>query len=337
MKPQKIFKKTNIIVGIFVFLIGISVGGYLVLKSETGFASIKEQLSQILEENKASVAFCQPEAENPEKDSDNDGLKDWEEAVYQADPCAPDTDGDGYLDGEEIAAGYDPAKPAPNDELPNRENQRTRTLPKNLTEALAEILGQEIKTGQINPPLGRESNLSSLDSIKNLNLPGISHAFQKAMLDSIQEFSPLNIPDSEIKTSSDNSAAAIQFYAGKIIEIMDNWAEKTSIDQGELFESESQMIYQAIQTGDFSQIDKHIEFYKGVSEDLKQIISPSRFADIHKEQISILKAMSNIFKAIKKIDQDPLKANLALEQYQNTAELTTQMLQKLADRLNEEY
>ena len=42
------------------------------------------------------------------KDSDNDGLSDKDEAVYGTDPKRADTDGDGYLDGDEIKNGYNP-------------------------------------------------------------------------------------------------------------------------------------------------------------------------------------------------------------------------------------
>lgn len=38
-----------------------------------------------------------------ETDTDNDGLKDWEEQLWQLDPENPDTDGNGVSDGEEIA------------------------------------------------------------------------------------------------------------------------------------------------------------------------------------------------------------------------------------------
>ena len=157
------------------------------------------------------------------------------------------------------------------------------------------------------------------------------------MWKSIKEFSLSEIPDSEIKISSDNSQAAIQAYAGNIVQIMDNWEEKTLINREESPETETEMIYQAIQTKDFSRIDKHINFYKGTAQSIKQITVPSRFAEIHKEQIGIFLAMSNIFKAIKKIDQDPLKASLALEQYQNMTKSTNQTLQKLADQLKKEY
>lgn len=43
-------------------------------------------------------------------DSDKDGLKDWEEALWKTDPKNPDTDGDGTPDGDEVNLGRDPLK-----------------------------------------------------------------------------------------------------------------------------------------------------------------------------------------------------------------------------------
>ncbi len=59
------------------------------------------------------------------RDTDGDGLPDWEENIYGSDPFVADTDGDGTPDGQEIREGRDPTKPntaqpgqPPNDMLP---------------------------------------------------------------------------------------------------------------------------------------------------------------------------------------------------------------------------
>jgi len=54
-------------------------------------------------------------------DSDNDGLGDNEEVLYNTDPKNPDTDGDGYSDGVEVKSGYNPIKPAPGDRITTEE------------------------------------------------------------------------------------------------------------------------------------------------------------------------------------------------------------------------
>ena len=45
------------------------------------------------------------------KDSDQDGLSDWQEVAYGTDPYNPDSDGDGLSDGWEVAHGTDPLDP----------------------------------------------------------------------------------------------------------------------------------------------------------------------------------------------------------------------------------
>ncbi len=48
-------------------------------------------------------------------DSDNDGLKDWEETIWGTDPQNPDTDKDGTKDGAEVNSDRDPRVKGPND------------------------------------------------------------------------------------------------------------------------------------------------------------------------------------------------------------------------------
>ncbi len=52
-----------------------------------------------------------------EKDTDNDNLKDWEEALWKTDPRVADTDGDGTNDGAEIKSQRNPLVAGPNDIL----------------------------------------------------------------------------------------------------------------------------------------------------------------------------------------------------------------------------
>jgi len=55
-----------------------------------------------------------PAAIQPGKDSDSDGLTDFEETLlYQTNPNLPDTDGDGFLDGNEVFHRYNPSALAP--------------------------------------------------------------------------------------------------------------------------------------------------------------------------------------------------------------------------------
>ncbi|MBU1255919.1 thrombospondin type 3 repeat-containing protein, partial [Patescibacteria group bacterium] len=329
MKLRKLSKKLNILVVIFVLLIGISIGVYLVLESRTGDASINEQLSQIFKKNTEPITGCQPNPNDKNKDSDNDGLMDWQETIWRTDPCKPDSDSDGYLDGEEVTSGYNPIKPAPNDELPGQDQTNPRALPNNITQALAQELSRQIIEGK----MGLISDASSPLAINASNRV-VNAAIQEVMNKAIQEFSLPNIPDEEITISSDNSIIAIENYAKRVVNVIDYWAKTTSIDQNKLYETENEIFYYAIQNNDFTEFYKYIKFYKELSKNIKQIPVPSDLKEIHKEQIGIFTILANIYQAIKNIENDPLKASLALEQYENTIELTTQMLIKLSDYID---
>jgi hypothetical protein len=60
----------------------------------------------------AAVSSEQVSVQNTliERDSDNDGLKDWEESLWDTDTQNADTDGDGTKDGAEVKANRNPAK-----------------------------------------------------------------------------------------------------------------------------------------------------------------------------------------------------------------------------------
>lgn len=97
-------------------------------------------------------------AEEDMTDTDNDGLKDWQEVIQGTDANNPDTDGDGTSDGDELKAGRNPSKPGPDDKSLVQElkigsndvysayvpHSLTDTISKNLFSAYFEARGQGI-------------------------------------------------------------------------------------------------------------------------------------------------------------------------------------------------
>lgn len=73
-------------------------------------------------EKMSSVVVVDEQKNSFDKDTDGDGLKDWEELLWKTDPNKKDTDGDGANDGEEIALGRDPLKAGPNDKISDKED-----------------------------------------------------------------------------------------------------------------------------------------------------------------------------------------------------------------------
>ncbi len=90
----------------------IIVAGLLVNKEN--FALPKNTVAA----DKALATEKNKEEDITKRDSDNDGLFDWEERLHGSDPFKADTDGDGTFDGTERSLGRDPLKAGPKDMLP---------------------------------------------------------------------------------------------------------------------------------------------------------------------------------------------------------------------------
>lgn len=73
---------------------------------------------------------------DPEKDTDGDGLKDWQEALWQTNRYEKDTDGDGTTDGDEVEQGRDPLNSSPQDALSLKEYNPTGSFTEQVSQNL---------------------------------------------------------------------------------------------------------------------------------------------------------------------------------------------------------
>ncbi len=316
-------RKISLLVAILILLAGVFLGGYLVLKSGRVSAG---QLDDILKGEVIDITACNPEPSEANKDADNDGLKDWQEIqIYLSDPCKKDTDGDGYLDGEEIASGYDPTKKAPGDELPGTTPKGPRPLPENLTKALSSMLAQQVGSGKIDS-FNKQGQILSAAELEKY--PGLQQSVQQIMSAGEQLFAPEPINDDQIKTTDDNSRAAIQRYAGEVATAL-----ALPPDQIVSQESEASLFLKALQNNDFSELSQVLINYQTAYENLKNIQEPVPIdlLSLHKEQLNMLSSLIKVYQAIIEFNADPLKANLALQKYEAISLELTDWLQKLAE------
>jgi len=314
MNQKKLPRKINILAAILILLVGVFIGGYLVLKS--GKISAGE-LSDILSGQSISPSICQPDVNDSAKDSDNDGLKDWQEIqLYKTDPCKQDSDGDGYFDGEEAASGYDPAKKAPGDELPGTMPKSPRPLPNNLTIALQQKLSEQLRQDKISP-IDASGNLLSSQELEQF--PGVQQAVWEVTQHKDQIFAPEPINDSELKISNDNRPSAIALYTKKIGEALTRQSSKI-IDSEK---TEAQVFLEAVQNNNFSELNLALADHQNIYQKFKEVTVPSDFLELHKQQLNILSSLIIVYQSIANVQADPLKATLALQQY---LEILSQMI-----------
>jgi len=302
----QVSKNFNLIAAISILAAGVLVGGFLILSSKSGSAGISETLSSLFSGN---------QTQDPKMlDSDKDGLTDWQEEIYKTDPNNPDSDADGYFDGEEVMSGYDPLVAAPNDKLSDK---AIEPRPKagslsgfNLTNELSKSIIDNLKNSAPNTSISLGSG-SKEDIASGLSPQAetiVDNALVQALIKSPQlNFVPI-IADNEIKTSTDDSRQAAENYTSQVAAVISSKAgfQKLGIEVAE----------EAIQTKNYSELDKYIIGYTESYKAIIEIAAPPSWKEIHKKNLSLLLASANIFQTIKFIDEDPLRTSLALQQYQ---------------------
>lgn len=114
-----------------------------------------------------------------ELDSDNDGVKDWEEALWGMDFKNPDTNGDGVLDGQEVEKRRNELRTSDEfidvDEVPDTETERIArqllTLALNVNQASGgQINQQEISNLAEGFVQSVKPNMVSMYSLGDLNI-----------------------------------------------------------------------------------------------------------------------------------------------------------------------
>ena len=241
------------------------------------------------------------------QDSDNDGLPDWEEALWKTDSHNPDTDGDGTLDGEEIKLDRDPTKKGPGDEL----------------EIFRPTGGQpeDVNGGKANTLTGGLAQELFLQYIKAKGAGGgiIDDAAKNELLESVitqvrSEGEPKKHSLAEIKTSPDNTVARLNTYGNTLADTV--LAHTSQVKENELI-----IVEQAIEKRDEKLLEKlsPIEYmYRDLIKSLLLIEIPSSQAQLHVNIINsyegIMVAMQNMKLAL----QDPLNGAVGIIQYVNT-------------------
>jgi len=290
MKPPKLSKKVNIIVGILLLLIGISIGGYLVLGSK--IASLKGNSGQLSEQSSEI-------AEAGQKDTDGDGLADWQEVLFGTDKDNPDTDGDGYLDGEEVLSYYDPLKPGPNDKL-LESSARLGQSKGNLTEYFASQLAEQMDSFGLGLNTNSLLEISAQDILDNLSSKDLTELSAIGL-----SFVPEQIREEDLKITETTKQSVFDYLTGIEAALSKNENECEDI---ETFKN-------ALRTGDFSEIKQIAKTYQDNYQDLKILATPSDFSSIHIELLNILLLTKISLENFAQLNQDPVKAYLGLEMY----------------------
>jgi len=240
------------------------------------------------------------------KDSDNDGLKDWEESLWGTDPENPDTDGDGTKDGEEASLGRNPLKEGPDDKMndvkfissknSSVETPGSLSEPKTLTEALSRELFTEYVTLKNSGDFTEGDEEELVNSL--LSKISLEISFDKYALEDI-----FIVP---------NSKEAAMQYLENMSEVIVKYMFSSDI------KDESEIITKVAQSGGkegTEELDPIINLYRSATRELLPIKTPSGIADQHVMLINSTSGIAEALSEMKEMENDPVLGLFALQKY----------------------
>jgi len=275
--------------------------------------------------------------ESQEKDTDNDGLKDWEENLYKTDSLNPDTDADGYLDGEEINSGHNPLVKGPNDQqafypLPVGDKYNiTNKILIDFESVLKSYVEQKNQYALDHPEitdsaqfLAETTNGTMVEMMERALLYNEADWAERAnaILAQVPEVFNVEISDNDIKISDDNSAEAIKNYFAQLSSFIKSDAF--------LFQNKNlELLKVCFINNDFQQIDDLIIINDEEIAGFLEIPVPDSWKEVHKNLLKIAITTRNIFVSLRGANSDPMKAVIAANETENVKSMWESLNQKI--------
>lgn len=231
-----------------------------------------------------------------EKDTDGDGLADWEEILWSTDPNKADTDGDGVQDKEQIANSQKLASNSNPDDLSLQVNTSDDT-PLTLTE----IASRELFT-------------SYMFTLQNNETPTVAET--EAMADNaIRKIVPL-VPRSTFTAEKVTVLPATQDnrkqYVLALASVLDQIHKNVANENESLFKMANGNRAEGIE--ELKVISKEYQKY---IEDLKSISVPSDATQIHVAMVSKLENYVLTLEGFTYFETDPMRSAISIQTIQN--------------------
>jgi hypothetical protein len=261
-----------------------------------------------------------------EKDTDTDGLPDWQEALYGTDPNKADTDGDGVTDGEAAAQGkLTPSSLAV--QLPGEETGTSSP-----EQILSEIPGVDPAPGSITEQFSRDFLQRIVDESRGA--PLTEEQKQQLATQLFAEYSAkaatLFVSKYSAVSVRTDLSVSISSYAGSVEEIM--YAHDVPAEANQPLP----LMEALIKNDDESarpKLEQLAESYAAITADLVALRVPPALSEQH---IALVRGFDSLAKAtevVTEFERDPLAVMGALSQFQPASLQITQAFKNLAVRI----
>lgn len=253
------------------------------------------------------------------KDTDADGLPDWQESLYGTDPAKSDTDGDGIKDGEAAAQG-----------LLSTQKLLTDTSQKPIS--VDDIPGPLAKPGTLTDEF---SKIFFERYMQNWNGEPLSDADQKALLTNLfgeftaraQKLLNSNYTGVVVRKSAD---VTVLQYAGAVERVIQT--NEVAEGAGSPIELANKFV-EDNDRGALLKLKSLATAYRKISDGLIATQVPYELADTHLELIRAFDTLSRSTDVLSKYEEDPLAVLGALALLQPTSKAILASFAQISDEI----
>jgi len=263
------------------------------------------------------------QARSRHRDSDNDGLSDWEESLFNTNLRNPDSDNDGLLDGEEFIAEkiYPLINP---DEIGDIYALRTGAGGRR-------FFVQD--SSNLTDTLLREAayRYDFLDQTSGIDEQAAQQLVEGLASDFRQSGQAHQYAMDDLTTVGEINNVSVNAYIAGILLM---FSKHSDIDETEPLS----LLDTWFETQDESIIDTLSslqEMYVELSEDMATVPVPDDLALFHLELVNNLSNTAASFNNIQNVSYDPIKSMLATAEYTGYRNRRTQLILALTDYYND--
>jgi len=280
-------------------------------------AAWNERASEVVEDEVDVLARALAEGNEKfqELDTDNDGLKDWEEFLYQTDEQNPDTDGDGSSDGNEVARGFDPlvAGTGTTTEVTSASSTGLYFYKQDNTLTKTDVLSRDTFTTYLQL---RESGGLGEEQI-------VEQALEQAIREntSVESVIEYSIDDMNVVTATANTRRTYRDSYAQAAALM----QRIRFDEIELF---AQYLYND-DLAAFAQISANRDLYQQFVDSLLTMRVPGDIAPVHVELANNISIAIVSLDGMLQVDDDPLNSLVLSQKFDEDRNIVLKNTQAL--------
>lgn len=254
------------------------------------------------------------------QDPDNDGLFDWQEALWKTNPKNPDTDGDGTPDGEEVKLNRDPLTKGPDDGL-FKIKETAGDQQTNISEGVAKkIVSDYFSESSRDPNIQLENIVESLPQ-------SLAADLQSSLIED-------RLTRKDIYVLETDSEQTKRDYLNTVATILKSHAEFHTDTLNEILLIN--VLIEESRLGDASrEFAPYIKNYTAALDKLRAAGAPTSFADNHLELLNILNNVMRADMAMSRAGLDPTQALIGMISYINLLERMGVFLEEFQNKIGQ--